>query len=111
MMATISATLTAHAGDTETGGKYAFDGKISREVLENYLARSLNMLGLNWLRDNDPAGYLQMPGFACDGIIQPVAVGAATVTCYRANTRSKTSPHGFSQEETIKAIWSAVPGK
>ncbi len=64
-----------------------------------------------WLRDNDPAGYLQMPGFACDGIIQPVAVGAATVTCYRANTRSKTSPNGFSQEETIKAIWSAVPGK
>lgn len=45
-MATISATLAAHAGDAETGGKYAFDGKISREVLENYLARSLHMLGL-----------------------------------------------------------------
>ena len=46
-MATISATLAAHAGDAETGGKYAFDGKISREVLENYLARSLNMLNLD----------------------------------------------------------------
>ena len=45
-MATISASLTAHAGNAETGGKYAFDGKISREVLENYLARSLHMLGL-----------------------------------------------------------------
>jgi|GEM_PF-1809125 len=36
IMATISASVTAHAGDAEPGGKYAFDGKIAREVLENY---------------------------------------------------------------------------
>lgn len=59
----------------------------------------------NWLRENDPVGYLQMPGMTCDEIVQPVADGNATVTCCRANTRSKASPHGFGQEETIKAIW------
>jgi hypothetical protein len=39
--------LATHAGAAEPGGKYTFDGKISREVLENYLARNLNMLGLS----------------------------------------------------------------
>lgn len=34
------------AGETPAE-KYAFDGKISREVLENYLARSLHMLALS----------------------------------------------------------------
>jgi len=43
----MSSTLAAQAGDAGPGWRYAFDGKISREVLENYLARNLNMTGLS----------------------------------------------------------------
>ena len=45
-MLTIGLSASVHAGDAASGGKYAFDGKISRGVLENYLARSLHMLAL-----------------------------------------------------------------
>jgi len=46
IMLIIGMSVSVVAADTASGGKYAFDGKISREVLENYLARSLHMLGL-----------------------------------------------------------------
>lgn len=46
IMLAISLSASVHAGDSASGEEYAFDGKISREVLENYLARSLHMLGL-----------------------------------------------------------------
>ena len=52
-----------------------------------------------WLIDNDPNGHLQMPG-------------NRMITCpnesngsYRVNTRSEACPIGYSQEETIKALW------
>ena len=46
-LAVIACALSA-AEAAEIGGnpRYRFDGKISQPVLENYLARSLNMLGL-----------------------------------------------------------------
>ncbi|MHB0999532.1 MAG: hypothetical protein ACYC27_09820 [Armatimonadota bacterium] len=53
----------------------------------------------NWIRKNDPNGYLQMPGSI------PMAIQIGDATWYRANTRSKASPTSGSQEETIKAIW------
>ena len=53
----------------------------------------------NWVRKTDPAGFLQMPGR--QRIINP----DNSVTLYLANTKSKTCPKGFSQEETIKVIW------
>ena len=44
-MTAAGASMTA--GDSASSRKYAFDGKISREVLENYLARNINMLALS----------------------------------------------------------------
>jgi hypothetical protein len=44
----MSICVLSAADATDTGGdpRYRFDGEISQSVLENYLARSLNMLGL-----------------------------------------------------------------
>ena len=57
----------------------------------------------NWLRKNDPAAWLQMPGRVC--LSRPLNGEEDGVTWYTANTRSAAAPDGFSQEETIKAIW------
>lgn len=57
-----------------------------------------------WLRDNDPAGWLQMPGSR----VLHAPVGS--LWWYWANTKSAATPDGFNQEETIKAIW-ATPGR
>ncbi len=54
----------------------------------------------DWIRKNDPNGYLQIPGRKSLN-----AQDAGGANWYRANTRSKTCPDGFNQEETIKAIW------
>lgn len=54
----------------------------------------------NWIRKVDPNGCLQMQGSKC---LNPQDVRGAR--WYYANTRSKTCPDGFNQEETIKAIW------
>jgi hypothetical protein len=53
-----------------------------------------------WVREHDPNGYLQMPGSI------PMAVEVAGTRWYRANTRSEQCPQGFSQQETIREIWS-----
>jgi len=53
-----------------------------------------------WLKETDPNGFLEMPG--CRSIkSQNESYGS-----YRANTRSEACPIGYSQEETIKALWS-----
>ena len=54
----------------------------------------------SWVREHDPNGFLQMPG---SRILHAPVNGRRW---YDANTRSKAAPHGFGQEETIKAIWS-----
>lgn len=55
----------------------------------------------DWLRQNDPNGHLQM----C--VIRMVTgeVGKQSLRSYFANTKSPSCPVGYSQEETIKAIW------
>ena len=53
----------------------------------------------HWLKKTDPNGHLQMPG--CRMITCPNETGGS----YRANTRSDACPIGYSQEETIKALW------
>lgn len=55
----------------------------------------------NWVRENDPNGYLQMPGS------RVLAAPVNGKRWYWANTRSDAVPDGFNQEETIKAIWAA----
>jgi hypothetical protein len=58
------------------------------------------LYGWKWVRKHDPNGFVQMPGSR----VLHVAVDGHS--WYYANTRSKAVPHGFNQEETIKAIWS-----
>ena len=52
-----------------------------------------------WIRQNDPNGYLQMPGS------RTLADRVGDIRWYFANTKSPATPTGFNQEETIKAIW------
>ncbi len=52
-----------------------------------------------WLRENDPNGHLEMPG--CRMISCPNQSEGS----YRASTQSPDCPIGYSQEETIKALW------
>lgn len=54
----------------------------------------------NWIKQTDPDGHLQMPGnrmITCEN---------ETAGYYHANTKSETCPVGYSQEETIKELWS-----
>jgi hypothetical protein len=63
-----------------------------------------------WLKEHDAAGFLEMPGgrMLTHG---PVIPGEGTVNWHFANTKSSACPRGFSQEETIKAIWQRDSGK
>jgi hypothetical protein len=54
----------------------------------------------NWLKQTDPNGHLQMP------VSRMISCPNDTFGSYRANTRSQSCPIGYSQEETIKRIWS-----
>ncbi len=54
-----------------------------------------------WIREHDPAGYLQMPG---SRIVHSPVNGKYW---YFANTPSAATPDGFGQEETIREIWAA----
>jgi hypothetical protein len=54
----------------------------------------------DWIKKTDPNGHLQMP--ACRMISCP----NETLRSYFANTNSAACPVGYSQEETIKQIWS-----
>jgi len=54
----------------------------------------------DWVREHDPNGFFQMPG---SRILHSPVDGHGW---YYANTLSEAVPHGFGQEETIKAIWS-----
>jgi hypothetical protein len=54
-----------------------------------------------WVREHDPAGYLEMPG------CRVLATPADGQSWYFANTPSQATPHGFGQEETIRSIWAS----
>lgn len=60
----------------------------------------------NWLKENDRNGFLEMPGgrMLTNGPAIPGSDGGK-INWYFANTKSSACPNGFSQEETIKAIW------
>ena len=53
----------------------------------------------NWLKRTDPDGHLQMPGN------RMISCPNETNGYYHANTKSEACPVGYSQEETIKALW------
>jgi hypothetical protein len=52
-----------------------------------------------WLRENDPNGWLQMPGS------RTLHAPVDGLWWYWASTKSAATPTGFNQEETIKSIW------
>jgi len=58
-----------------------------------------------WLRENDPNGFLEMPGFRQISNGPTDAATGRRISTYIADTRSAACPQCFSQEETIKAIW------
>jgi hypothetical protein len=62
----------------------------------------------HWLKENDRDGFLEMPGgrMLTNGPPIPGEEGGR-MKWYFANSRSPACPNGFSQEETIKAIWLA----
>jgi hypothetical protein len=68
---------------------------------EDYRNRWL-WYAFDWIRETDPNGHLQM----C--VIRMITGerAAETLRSYFANTRSEACPVGYSQEETIKEIWS-----
>lgn len=53
----------------------------------------------NWVRTNDPNGFLEMPGS------RPIIAPVNGSNYYFANMPSKAMPDGFGQEDTIKDIW------
>jgi hypothetical protein len=52
-----------------------------------------------WVRDTDPNGYLEMPGYR---MISGALDGRKI---YRANKPGEASPEGYDQEDTIREIW------
>ena len=54
----------------------------------------------NWIRQTDPNGHLEMPGN------RMISCPNESQGSYRANTKSPACPIGYSQEETIKILWS-----
>ncbi|MBE7559458.1 hypothetical protein HS125_11080 [bacterium] len=52
-----------------------------------------------WVRENDPNGYLQMPGS------RNLAVPVEGKDWYWASRKSAACPDGFGDEETIREIW------
>ena len=53
----------------------------------------------HWIRETDPNGHLQMP------VNRMITCPNESSGSYRANTESPDCPIGYSQEETIKALW------
>ena len=57
----------------------------------------------DWIKQTDVNGHLQMP------VSRMISCPNETRGSYRANTKSPACPIGYSQEETIKNIWSRTP--
>jgi hypothetical protein len=55
----------------------------------------------DWIHKTDTNGHLEMPGG------RMISCPNETEGNYRANTKSADCPLGYSQEETIKQLWSA----
>ncbi|MBM4144517.1 MAG: hypothetical protein FJ225_13150 [Lentisphaerae bacterium] len=95
----------APAGQADTPdakGKYHFDGKISREVLENYLARNLNMLALSdsdWL-DEDTRMILN---------VGAKFVGRAAITWWAGDVRIDIEAHYRKAGEAARRLHAKDP--
>jgi hypothetical protein len=52
-----------------------------------------------WVRENDPQGYVQMPG------MRIISGGPNGKRWYDVHRPGAATPNGFGQEDTIRAIW------
>jgi hypothetical protein len=106
--------LPAHAANApavKPSGKYQFDGTISRQVLENFLRRSISVEGVfngrgdldDNLRMLKKLGYLQMPGSR--------TCTSPDLHWYFANNPGPACPAGMGDEEAIRAVWAADEAK
>lgn len=55
----------------------------------------------DWVRSTDPNGFLQMPGNRT--LVSPLD----NLRWYYANNKSPAVPHGFGDEEAIRAVWAS----
>ena len=90
-----------HAGDGWTWGYdeicwYAHQPESYRNAWLKY--------ALDWLRENDPNAFLEMPGSRCLAASVDRADGTK-LAWYYANRKSAACPDGFNQEDTIKTLW------
>jgi hypothetical protein len=53
----------------------------------------------DWIKKTDPNGHLEMPG------TRMITCPNETLRTYFANTKSRSCPVGYSQEENIRKIW------
>jgi hypothetical protein len=91
---------TTNVADTKSIFVWGWD-EISWFSLQNEQYRNQWLVyAYNWIKQNDPNGHLQMP------VSRMITCPNDTFGSYRANTRSSNCPIGYSQEETIKKIWS-----
>jgi hypothetical protein len=61
------------------------------------------LYAVEWLEENDPNGFLQMPGS------RPLTKPTTVQNWYFANNQTGIMPNGFNQEDTIKEIWEDMP--
>lgn len=59
---------------------------------------------MRWIRENDPAGHLQMPGIRC------LSGAANGKRWYYVNQPSERTPDGYGQEAAIRQLWIADSG-
>ncbi len=59
----------------------------------------------NWIEENDPNGFLQMPGYITIAADPIPRESGGLIWAYRINTPSAACPDGFGQEATAKRIW------
>ena len=71
--------------------------QLDEETAEEFLRYAVT-----WMADNDPMGYIEMPGCR----IAYGGKGWPEVRAYRCNTKSDACPTGRNMENVIKAIWS-----
>lgn len=90
---------TVNVADTATHFVWGWD-EISWLALQPEAYRNQWLqYAYHWIKQTDVNGHLEMPG--CRMITCPNESQGS----YRANTKSEACPIGYSQEETIKALW------
>jgi hypothetical protein len=93
---------TPNVADTTTHFVWGWDEISWLSLQPEAYRNSWLQYAYNWIRQTDPNGHLEMPGN------RMITCPNESQGSYRANTKSPTCPIGYSQEETIKALWKRI---